>query len=355
MANVTLDKDKTTYAVKYMTALILFALMRSVGNYIFINPNGFAPGGVPGIASIIHYIVVRSSDPTVQKLAASLFDPGVITIIINIPLMVVAFKFLNKRFAFYTMIGVLVYSAFMFMLGAINCPKYNAANQDGLMLIAALAGGAISGVSGGLMFRINMSSGGTDIIGKLMHKHNPSAHVQYWILLCDCVIACFSGFVGVINLDTNAGATAVMTSILSPILYSFLSLIVHSRVSDIIESGMLSSLVFTIITDEAETIAHELSIKLRRGVTITRSIGYYTGKEHKMIVCVTSKRQINSIKQIVTSCDPHAFMYITKASEVSGKGFNADLIKEHKEKIEYTDQIPSEMQPIEHTASSDEQ
>lgn len=343
MGKVTLNKERTTYTIKYLIALSLFALLRSVGNYIFINPNGFAPGGVPGIASIVHYMVVRSSNPTVQSLATSLFDPGVITIIINIPLMVIAFKFLNKRFAFYTMIGVLVYSAFMIMLGAINCPKYDAQNQDGLMLIAALAGGAMSGVSGGLMFRINMSSGGTDIIGKLIHRRNPSAHVQYWILLCDCVIACFSGVVGLVNLDTSLGATAVMTSILSPILYSFLSLIVHSRVSDIIESGMLSSLVFTIITDEAEAIAHELSIKLHRGVTITKSTGYYTGKEHKMIVCVTSKRQINMVKQIVTSCDPHAFMYITQAGEVSGKGFNAELIKEHKEKIDYSDQIPSEM------------
>ncbi len=353
MGKIVLNKEKTTYTVKYVTALILFALLRSIGTYIFINPNGFAPGGVPGIASLVHYMVVKSSNPTVQKLASSLFDPGVITIIINIPLMIVAFKFLNKRFAFYTMIGVLVYSAFMILLGAVKCPQYDAENQDGLMLIAALAGGAISGVSGGLMFRINMSSGGTDIIGKLMHKHNPSAHVQYWILLCDCVIACFSGLVGIVNLDTTLGPTAIMTSILSPILYSFLSLIVHSRVSDIIESGMLSSLVFTIITDQAEAIAHELSIKLHRGVTITKSIGYYTGKEHKMIVCVTSKRQINSVKQIVSSCDPHAFMYITQAGEVSGKGFDPDLIKEHKEKIEYSDHIPSEMLSREATNAQD--
>lgn len=60
MGKVALDKDKTTYAVKYMLALILFAVLRSIGNYIFINPNGFAPGGVPGIASIVHYIVERS-------------------------------------------------------------------------------------------------------------------------------------------------------------------------------------------------------------------------------------------------------------------------------------------------------
>lgn len=345
MGKVALDKEKTTYLVKYMLALILFAVLRSIGNYIFINPNGFAPGGVPGIASIIHYIVERSDNEVIRNLSTSIFDPGVITIIINIPMMAVAFKFLNKRFAFFTMVGVLVYSAFMFLLGAVNCPQYYAEGQDGLMLIAAIAGGAISGVSGGLMFRINMSSGGTDIIGKLIHKHNPSAHVQYYILICDCIIACFSGFVGIINIDTTLGATEVMTAVLSPILYSFISLVVHSKVSDGIESGMLSSLVFTIITDKAELIAHELSLKLRRGVTITKSIGYYTGQEHKMIVCVTSKRQINMVKQIVSSLDPHAFMYMTKAGEVSGKGFDAELIKTRKEKEVYSDQIPSEMQP----------
>lgn len=354
MGKIALNKEKTTYAVKYMMALILFAVIRSIGTYIFINPNGFAPGGVPGLASIIHYIVVRSSNPTLQKLSTSLFDPGVITIIFNIPLMIVAFRFLNKRFAFYTMVGVLVYSALMILLGAVNCPKYDAGNEDGLKLIAAIAGGAISGVSGGLMFRINMSSGGTDIIGKLIHKHNPSAHVQYWILLCDCVIACFSGVVGLMNLDPTNDATTIMTGFLSPILYSFISLFIHSKVSDAVESGMLSSLVFTIITDEADVIAHELSIKLHRGVTITKSIGYYTGKEHKMIVCVTSKRQINMVKQIVTSCDPHAFMYITQAGEVSGKGFDPELIKTRKEKVVYSDQIPSEMRAIEERSTSDQ-
>lgn len=325
-----IDKDHAIYLTKFLVLLVLLSFIRSFATYVFVNPNGFAPGGLGGLASIIHYAVERSSNKTLLALADNLFDPGIMTIILNIPLIIISFFRLDKKFSINTTIVVLVYSGFMFLLGKVHCPQYTANGDYGLMLIAALAGGACCGVSIGLMLRVNMSSGGTDIIGKMIYKHNPSANVQWWIMICDCVIALVSGFVGFIGLDSN-DPTTVLTKILSPVLYSFISLFTTSKVADIIESGMLSSLVFTIITDKAEEIAHELAEKLHRGVTITKGIGYYTGKEHKMIVCVTSKKQINRVKQIVTACDPNAFMYITKAGEVSGQGFNKALIKEHAE------------------------
>lgn len=136
----------------------------------------------------------------------------------------------------------------------------------------------------------------------------------------------------------SAGATAVMTSMLSPIFYSFISLFVTSKVSEFLEYGTLASLVFTIITDKPDAIAKELSVKLHRGVTITKAIGYYTGKEHNVLVCVTSKKQINSVKAIVTACDPNAFMYITKAGEVSGKGFGGNKLVKEEHPAEQTEQ-----------------
>lgn len=344
MKKIAIDKNQATYISKFLILMVILAFVRALAAYLFINPNGFAPGGVGGIAAIIHYAAERSTNPTILKLSSSLFDPGIFTIILNVPLIIAAFCVLEKKFAINTTIAVLFYSGFVYMLGAVKCPQYYANGNYGLMLIAALAGGAIAGVSMGFMLRQDLSIGGTDIIGKILYTHNPAAHAHWWIMMCDCVVAVASGFLGLIGLDKSAGATAILTSMLSPVLYSFISLFTQSKVCDIVESGLLSSLVFTIITDKSDAIAHELSIQLHRGVTITKSVGYYTGKEHNVIICVTSKKQVNRVKDIVKACDPQAFMYITQAGEVSGKGFTGGKILKNGEleKIDMSDVIPSE-------------
>ena len=344
MKKIAIDKNQATYISKFLILMVILAFVRALAAYLFINPNGFAPGGVGGIAAIIHYAAERSTNPTFYKLSSSLFDPGIFTIILNVPLIIAAFCVLEKKFAINTTIAVLFYSGFVYMLGAVKCPQYYANGNYGLMLIAALAGGAIAGVSMGFMLRQDLSIGGTDIIGKILYTHNPAAHAHWWIMMCDCVVAVASGFLGLIGLDKSAGATAILTSMLSPVLYSFISLFTQSKVCDIVESGLLSSLVFTIITDKSDAIAHELSVQLHRGVTITKSVGYYTGKEHNVIICVTSKKQVNRVKDIVKACDPQAFMYITQAGEVSGKGFTGGRILKNGEveKIDMSDIIPSE-------------
>lgn len=344
MKKIAIDKNQATYISKFLILMVILAFVRALAAYLFINPNGFAPGGVGGIAAIIHYAAERSTNPTILKLSSSLFDPGIFTIILNVPLIIAAFCVLEKKFAINTTIAVLFYSGFVYMLGAVKCPQYYANGNYGLMLIAALAGGAIAGVSMGFMLRQDLSIGGTDIIGKILYTHNPAAHAHWWIMMCDCVVAVASGFLGLIGLDKSAGATAILTSMLSPVLYSFISLFTQSKVCDIVESGLLSSLVFTIITDKSDAIAHELSVQLHRGVTITKSVGYYTGKEHNVIICVTSKKQVNRVKDIVKACDPQAFMYITQAGEVSGKGFTGGRILKNGEveKIDMSDIIPSE-------------
>lgn len=344
MKKIAIDKNQATYISKFLILTVILAFVRALAAYLFINPNGFAPGGVGGIAAIIHYAAERSTNPTIYKLSSSLFDPGIFTIILNVPLIIAAFCVLEKKFAINTTIAVIFYSGFVYMLGAVKCPQYYADGNYGLMLIAALAGGAIAGVSMGFMLRQDLSIGGTDIIGKIIYTHNPSAHTHWWIMMCDCVVAVASGFLGLIGLDKSAGATAILTSMLSPVLYSFISLFTQSKVCDIVESGLLSSLVFTIITDKSDAIAHELSVQLHRGVTITKSVGYYTGKEHNVIICVTSKKQVNRVKDIVKACDPQAFMYITQAGEVSGKGFTGGRILKNGEveKIDMSDIIPSE-------------
>lgn len=316
-----LTKDNVLLQVKFFALLVFMSFLRATFNYMFILPNGFAPGGVGGISTILYNVAVKTMD---SRIANTVFEPGLTTFLMNVPLLITAFFVLNKRFTFNTFCVIACYSGFTSLYSYTGFPQYLANGDTGYQIIAALVGGSITGLCLGVMLRNNMSMGGTDIIGKIIHKHNPQAGANWWIMLCDCIIATSSCVLGIIDLKgQNVDATAALTQVLSPILFSFLSLATCSVIADVVQSGMQSSLVFTIITDKPAEIGEKIATKLHRGVTISKAVGYYTGVEHEVLVCVVSKKQINVVKDIVAAADPMAFTYITKAREVAGKGFRS--------------------------------
>lgn len=312
-------RKKVFKAFKFYLLLAALSVVWAIADYVFIVPNAFAPGGLNGVSSLIYNAVL----PFNQHLADTVFSPAVTGLVLNIPLLIAAFLVLNKKFTFDTLYCVTVHSIFMAVFDLIDgFPKYYAGSyESGYMLLASLAGGAISGLSLGLMLRFNASRGGTDIIGKLIYAKNPISSVHWLIFMCDCVIVIASGGLAFIDIDFSAGSDAVITAVLSPILYSFLSLVATSQVADVIQSGFQASIVFNVISDHHDAIAEEITRKLHRGVTVSDGIGYYTGKQHKVLVCVVRKKQINEVKHIIQNKDPAAFIYITKAREVNGYGF----------------------------------
>ncbi|MBQ3755364.1 MAG: YitT family protein [Clostridia bacterium] len=311
-----ISKSKAKDYTLFYLLLVVLAFSRSLIAYVFIISNGFAPGGVGGISSIIYNAVL----PYRPDLAATILDPGVTTLLMNIPLLIVAMFRLNKRFAFHTVLVVLVYSGFMYLFGAVNFPKF-IADDSGLLLLASLTGGVINGVICGLMLKNNMSMGGTDILGKLIYKHNPGIETHWIIFGLDFMISFAAGTLGILKLTEGISASEGLTLVLKPIIYSVISMLVSSQIADQITAGLQSSLVFNIISDHPNEIAEQLVKRLHRGVTISHGIGFYTGKEHEVLTCVTSKRQINKVKDIIAETDPNAFTFITKAHEVRGNGF----------------------------------
>ncbi len=306
---------------KFYILLSVLAFIRALATYVFIVPNGFAPGGINGLSSLLYNAVL----PFNEHLADTVFNPAVTSMVLNVPLFIAAFIVLDKKFAFNTFFCVTVYSVIMGVFSAVDFPQYQASDSEsGYMLLASLAGGAGAGISLGFMLRYNTSLGGTDVIGKLIYAKNPISDVQWLIFMCDCIIVVASGGLGFIGLDMKAGANAIITAVLSPMLYSFLSLLATSQVADVLQSGFQSSLVFNIISDEYDSIAEHITNEMHRGVTMMTGIGYYTGHEHKVLVCVVRKKQINTVKRIIQKCDPNAFIYITKAREVNGNGFTVN-------------------------------
>ncbi|HIU21496.1 MAG TPA: YitT family protein [Candidatus Limadaptatus stercorigallinarum] len=306
---------------RFYLFLTILAFIRALSAYVFIVPNGFAPSGITGLSSLLYNMVTRLSD---SATVVAIFDPSITAFVLNIPLFIAAFVVLDRKFAFNTFFTVTVYSVFMAVFSIVEFPQYTAGDpESGYNLLASLAGGALAGISLGFMLRYNTSLGGTDVIGKLIYAKNPVADVQWLIFMCDCIIVIAAGGLGVIDIvqgnvtDTNV----ILTLVLSPMIYSFISQLTTSQVADVLQSGFQSSLVFNIISDKHNEIAEHITSEMHRGVTIMDGIGYYTGEEHKVLVCVVRRKQINTVKRIVQECDPAAFTFITKAREVKGNGF----------------------------------
>ncbi len=306
--------------------MIFLALCRAVASYVFLVPNGFAPGGVSGLATVI-YKGVQSINP---HLAETVFNPAITVYVINLPLFIIAFKFLSKKFAINTLITVTAYSLFMGLFSLVKMP-YFAEEPSSLTstvcILASIVGGVLAGIGLGFMLRNNASMGGTDVVGKLIYKKNPSIDPQWGIFACDIIIVLLSGTLGLIGINQDMTSNEILVAVLTPIVYSAISLFITSETAEIIMGGTQHSRVCQIITDNVEELADAILKVLKRGGSIINVTGIYTNQEHKMLMVVVYKKQINTIKRLVKSIDPKAFLIISKASEINGFGF-APNIKE---------------------------
>ncbi|HHT83600.1 MAG: YitT family protein [Christensenellales bacterium] len=301
--------------------LLAITFVRALATYVFIIPNSFAPGGVSGISSIVYNIAAVYN----QRLADTVFNPGVVVFILNIPLMIWAFKVLDKRFAFSSMVSVALFAVFMMTLTWIKFPQFIATNyESGIMLLAALAGGAINGLGLGIMLRMNTSMGGTDTLAKIIYKKNSVINVQWLVFFCDCVVVLMSGILGFFNVDASDSTKGILVKVLSPVLYSFISLFIASKAADIILVGFESSVVFNIITSKPKEIGEAVVNKIKRGGTILKGEGIYTKNERTILICVVSRKQIIPLKKLIKEIDQSAFSYVTDAREVNGYGFRTE-------------------------------
>ncbi|HHX49342.1 MAG TPA: YitT family protein [Clostridiales bacterium] len=318
MENENSTKKKISKYFLVYTAFVILSFARAISTYVFIVPNAFAPGGIGGIASIV-YNVVKLYNPS---LAESVFNPAVIVLVLNIPLLIIAFFKLNKRFAFNTALCVLLYSGFMGLFSLVNFPVFQGALDTGIVIVAALVGGILAGVSLGFLLILNSSLGGTDIIARLGYKKNPNINVYWQIFAFDSIIVLFSGIIGIINAkgkDVNEAFLAISL----PIFYSFITLYITSKVADVIINGLETSYVFNIITSKPEEISKAVVAELKRGGTILDGKGIYTQYNRMILICVVKKRQASQLKKIIATIDPEAFIYVNKATEVSGYGFRS--------------------------------
>ncbi|HEY8424292.1 MAG TPA: YitT family protein [Clostridia bacterium] len=276
-------------------ALLLASALRAFGVHSFIVPNVFAPGGVTGIASMV------------EILSNGAINSGYIIFILNIPLVFLAWKFLNWKFTLKTLIFIVINSLMLILLEQIEAMtsislRYAPENK----LLAALAGGVINGAALAIMLKIGGSTGGTDILASIVNQRYSATSVSYFIFFFDAIIVLIS---------------AILFSSFDPIMLSVVEMFVGAKVSDAILQGFTSAVKFEIITDNPDELAAVIMQKLNRGVTCLKAKGMHTNKERNLLICLVRKSQVSAMKKLLKQYAPNSFTYISQATEVIGEGF----------------------------------
>ncbi len=276
-----------TYSLDILVTLIGTGVF-AFGIYYFVAPNNFAPGGVSGIAIIASHLTPLSV--------------GTINLLINIPLFILGIFKLGKHFMLKTLISILSFSIFMNYI-FIPIPVYT----DDIFL-AAIFGGVLCGVGIGMVLSRFSSTGGMDIVNKIVSKAMPHLKLGIVMLVGDVIIVLISM---IVFRSINSG------------LYAFICLFICAQSLNAVLYGLDQGMLLHIISDKSQDISHEIINSLDRGATIVDGKGAYTGNKKSFILCAIRQTQYYKVKKLVYSIDPKAFIIVTQSKEVMGEGFKS--------------------------------
>ena len=256
---------------------------------VFTVPNDIAPGGVSGLATALAYITPISV--------------GVWALMLNVPLLLAAWRLLGPRALAMTLLATVLLSVFIDLFGYL-LPGYT--NN---VLLAAVAGGVLSGLGVGILFLRGISTGGTDLAALLLKKPFPNVPNGIMLLLIDASVVVI--------------AVLVFRDI-EVALYSTIAIYLSSKVIDALAQGVDYAKVIYIITEHGEEISRVLNEQTDRGTTLIAAQGGYTGADTHMVVTVTRRNVLAQTLRLIRQTDPRAFTFVTDSTEVHGEGFKLE-------------------------------
>lgn len=265
--------------------ITLGSLVYALGQLYFIKPLHIPMGGVSGLALVANFLW---SLPI-----------GVVTIVLNIPLLFLGWKNMGKEFFTKTAFAIVVSSVFTDLLEPL-LPAF-----DGEMLIAALYGGIVMGVGYGMIFRAGGTTGGVDIIAKWINRQKDIP-------------------IGTTNLISNAVVivgSALVYGNLDSALYAMITSYLTSMVIDKMVYGMDAQKSAMIITSKPKEVAGAVMEELHRGCTGMNATGMYTGDQRTVLICAVRRHETGTLKKLILEKDENAFMMISNISEVFGHNF----------------------------------
>lgn len=267
--------------------LIVGGIIYSLSYAVFLIPHSIVPGGVSGIAMILH-ILLRT-------------PVGIMVVVLNVPLFFLAVRVLGFSFGFKSVTVIvatnLLIDFFVYYL-KIRTPTNN-------VILAAIYGGVMLGVGLGLIFRGGANTGGSDIAGQILNRYT-NMSVGMSIMAVDCAVITVAGFT---------------TYSVERALLGYLALYISTQVIDLILEGMDYARAVFVISDKTDQIVHAIYEKIGRGVTILNGFSPYTKEDKPVIMCVITKRETGNFKTLVKGIDRAAFVILTDVFEVVGQGF----------------------------------
>lgn len=265
---------------------IIGSLIYAASVNIFTSPNQIAPGGFTGIATLINHLY---SLPI-----------GSVMFALNIPLFIIAYRVFGKDFIAKTIIATVLLSVVIDIMANIY-PVY-----AGDKLMAAIFGGVCSGGGIALILYRGATSGGTDILAKLLRIKWPHISMGTVIMFADICVVTMAGLI---------------YGSLESALYAFITTFVASRTIDYVLYGRGYGKMLLIFTDNPHEVSTAITEEMGRGVSILDATGAYTGKHKAMLVCAVRTNEIAKISKLIKKNDPNPFIIITEAGEIFGQGF----------------------------------
>lgn len=272
----------------YNLGSIAFALAVSM----FTAPNDVAPGGVSGLATLLNYI-------SRQRLPFEL-PIGLLSILINLPLLIAAWLKLGRRFTGRTLVCTVLSSLWVDIFAELVPPF------RGEMILIAIFGGALMGLGIGLILSRGGTTGGSEIVASLLERRWPHIPIGKLILAVDGVIIALS---------------AVVYGQLESPLYAVVLVFISSQVTDWVVYGGRRGKMAMVLSAHTDQLTQRVMTDLDRGVTLLKSVGGYTGREQDMLLCAVSREQVYALKRLVFSVDPDAFFMMLTTDEVVGFGW----------------------------------
>ena len=268
--------------IKTAIGCALFAL----GFDLFLMPGGMNAGGLSGLAMILVHVT-------------GLGTVGVVSALMNVPLFILGGMKIGKKFFLGSLMGMLFSSVFIDLFAALPVPQVEP-------MIGALYGGLVCGIGLGFVFAAGVSTGGSDIIVRLLKlkwRHVPIGVISM------CFDACVAVLTGIVYREVSSA------------LYTGVAIYITGKIIDMVVYSFDYSKVALIITKEYEQVAQVISDKLERGATYLYGEGTYSRKETKVVLTAVKKQQIAELKELVVNIDPDAFIIVQEAHQVLGDGF----------------------------------
>ena len=281
------DKQRRAELMAWLQ-IIAGMLLCAVGYDMFIIPNEIAPGGFTGIAQLVNRFTG--------------LPVGMLTLALNVPLFALSAKSLGLKFGLRSLVASVGLSVLMDVL---PIPSVIPMDTTERLLLASLFGGVVAGAGFGLIIRGNATTGGSDMLAKLVNARVPSVSLALVMFLVDGLVIFVSAFV----FDVVSA------------MFALICTFIMSQVIDFLVDGLNSSRAYFVISSESEAIAQRVMAEMERGITGLKGRGMYSGEDRQVLLCVISRTESPQLRAIVSECDPSAFIIATNVHEVLGEGF----------------------------------